>query len=96
MSDENPHLLRLRIPRDLMALVEAASAANRRSMNAEIVARLAGSFDHTAERLAKLEAVVFDDDYDGGIAGRVSYLEEEVESLKEAVERLRARERDRY
>ncbi|NBJ13340.1 Arc family DNA-binding protein [Microvirga arsenatis] len=44
MSREDPHF-RLRFPEELRAKVEKAAEANRRSMTAEILARLERSFD---------------------------------------------------
>lgn len=45
MTKDDLHF-RLRIPADLKAKVEEASEANRRSMTAEIIARLTASFDN--------------------------------------------------
>ena len=44
MSRDDLHF-RLRIPQSLKAKIEAAAADNRRSMTAEIVARLEASFE---------------------------------------------------
>lgn len=49
MAREDPHF-RLRIPEELKARIEAASLEARRSINAEIVARLEASFDNRAAR----------------------------------------------
>jgi len=43
MSREDPHF-RLRFPNDLREKVEAAARENKRSMTAEIIARLEASF----------------------------------------------------
>ena len=43
MARDDPHF-RLRIPADLKEKVEAFAKANNRSINAEIVSRLEGSF----------------------------------------------------
>lgn len=43
MSREDPQM-KIRLPADLKARIEEASSANNRTMNAEIVARLGGSF----------------------------------------------------
>lgn len=67
MSTE-PLFFRLRLPEDLKAKIESAAAANNRSMNAEVLARLERSFglDETFEelehRLERLETQVEEND----------------------------------
>jgi hypothetical protein len=60
--------MRIRIPHDLKEQIEEASYQNRRSMNAEIVARLKASFASEAEaqrqdedeRLAEMISEMFE------------------------------------
>lgn len=61
MAREDPHF-RLRIPEDLKLRVERAAHTNRRSINAEIIARLEQSFP--AEPISSLpgEADITDDE----------------------------------
>ena len=57
MSREDPQL-KLRLPPDLKSRVEDAAKANNRSMNAEIVSRLQGTFTETAVLPIPKEAVL--------------------------------------
>lgn len=65
MSKDDLHF-RLRIPDDLKSKVESAAVQNRRSMTAEINARLSASFDQNAgeklddisEKLDRILAII--------------------------------------
>ncbi len=50
MAKDDPHF-RLRIPEALKRQITAAAAENKKSINAEIVARLAQSFDESRMNL---------------------------------------------
>lgn len=74
MAADDPHF-RLRIPVELRDLLKRAAEANRRSINAEIVARLATSFPNPdLERLS-----------------RAHYLRQQEESLQDQIRDIHER-----
>lgn len=77
MSRTDPQL-KVRLPLEMKEKLEKASKENRRSMNAEIVARLAGSLGYiNLTKDSDLEAVEPDDD-----------IEKALKALDDATERL--------
>jgi plasmid stability protein len=86
MAREDLHF-RLRIPEDLKAKVEVAAAENHRSMTAEIVARLYGSFDPEAisqEFADHIQALHHSEEMRGMQAKYVEALSRENEALRKA------------
>ncbi|MGE7204919.1 Arc family DNA-binding protein [Sphingomonas sp. NPDC019816] len=58
MSDESDFsYFRVRLPNDLKALIEEASYASKRSMNAEVISRLEASFAQDQESADDKETI---------------------------------------
>ena len=74
--------LRIRLPAELKATIQASAAKNRRSMNAEIVARLDASFVSHGEANSASAS-------ESG--GPVASLSAEVAELRRRVEKLEAK-----
>ncbi|WP_160119630.1 Arc family DNA-binding protein [Rhodovarius lipocyclicus] len=77
-----------RLPKKLYEQLTAAAKESGRSINGEVVARLEGSFDDTKERLLRLESVVFDETYKGGLKGLVDHVFDELIKLEDRVARI--------
>lgn len=88
MKQTDPHF-KLRLPPDLKEKIERASAASQRSMSAEIVARLAASFDDIPDRVLALENLVGEGgEYPADRMWRdIQELEEKLSALRNYVSR---------
>lgn len=92
VSDDDQKFQRfnLRLPRAAFEQIVQAAGTSGRSMNAEIVIRLKGSFEALTERVGKLETEVFDGDRGNDeLLGRLRNLERDLESLTSYVYRMR-------
>jgi cell division protein FtsB len=74
-------LFKLRMPRELRALLETAAMARGRSITAEILDRLIASFPTAREQIAAL-------------AAQVAQLSERVEQLEKQVARIAEERRE--
>ncbi|MEN6631788.1 MAG: Arc family DNA-binding protein [Candidatus Polarisedimenticolia bacterium] len=73
MAREDPHF-RLRIPEDLKRRIEDAALENRRSITAEITARLEASFAAAPEPVPVLTPEIFDK-----LFGRLAIIEQKID-----------------
>ncbi|MFK4442868.1 uncharacterized protein (DUF1778 family) [Caballeronia udeis] len=85
MSRDDPQF-NLRVPADLKGRLERAAAASKRSMTAEVLARLEESFDNSAgsEKAAPIDTKTMDLFADD-VAGRVVKALDEREKKRKKV-----------
>lgn len=94
--DDDDHMMRVRLPADMMQALRAAIKVSGRSINGEILVRLRQSLETSPieDRVSALEALVFSDETGNEalwtkVDRETSRLEDLIGALAERIPRLR-------